>query len=90
MERKRKRPPSSGGATAKPDVFDLRPERAFVIHLDARSRPPRQVSGRVEHVVSGRAAHVASLEELLVFFAEVLRSQIRAERQRTEPSEKRR
>ena len=32
----------------------------------------RQMSGRVEHVVSGQSAHFASLEELLAFIARVL------------------
>ena len=52
---------------------ELLPERAFVLHLDARAEPPRRVTGRVEHVRSGRVRHVTSLAELLTFLADVLR-----------------
>ena len=54
---------------------ELPPDRAFVVHLDARARPPRRVIGRVEHVTSGRVAHITSLRELLAFVADVLRQQ---------------
>jgi hypothetical protein len=50
----------------------LPPDRAFVLHLDARAQPPRRVIGRVEHVTSGRVTHVSSLRELLSFLADVL------------------
>lgn len=53
--------------------MELLPDRAFVLHLDVRARPPRRVIGRVEHVTSGRLAHVTSLGELLAFLADVLR-----------------
>ena len=65
--RSRPRTPSTGLA------LELPPERAFVLHLDVRARPPRRMVGRVEHVTSGRATHVASLHELLAFLADVLR-----------------
>lgn len=48
------------------------PDRAFVLHLDARAQPPRRVIGRVEHITSGRVTHVSSLRELLSFLADVL------------------
>jgi hypothetical protein len=56
--------------------LELRPERAFVLHLDARAQPPRRVIGRVEHVASGRVTRVTSLRELLVFLADVLRQEV--------------
>ena len=90
MERKRKRPPSTGRATAKPDVFDLRPERAFVLHVDARAQPPRRVAGRVEHIASGHVAHVASVRELVLFLAEVLAARSGSSAKRGELSKKRR
>jgi hypothetical protein len=52
--------------------LELPPDRAFVLHLDARARPPDRLLGRVEHVTSGKVAHVASLRELVTFLAEVL------------------
>jgi len=58
---------------ARPVPPELPPDRAFVVHLDARARPPRRLVGRVEHVTSGRVAHVTSLRELVAFLAEVLR-----------------
>jgi hypothetical protein len=60
----------------------LPPDRAFVLHLDARAKPPRRVVGRVEHVTSGRVAHVTSMRELLAFLADVLHQQVvRTERE---------
>ena len=64
--RSRRRTPTDGLA------LELPPDRAFVLHLDLRARPPRRMVGRVEHVTSGRATHIASLRELLDFLAEVL------------------
>jgi hypothetical protein len=81
MERNRKMPQPSQRATAKKAALELRPDRAFVLHLDVRARPPRRVAGRVEHITSGQVAHVTSLRELLVFLAEVLRNQTRGERE---------
>ena len=79
MERDRKIPRASRRTTVKAAAFELRPERAFVLHLDAHARPPRRVAGRIEHITSGRLAHVTSLRELLEFLAEVLRSEVRGE-----------
>lgn len=74
MERNRKTPRSSRRATAEGSALELRADRAFVLHLDARARPPRRVAGRVEHIASGQVAHVTSLRELLVFLADALRT----------------
>ena len=74
MERNRKMPRSSQRTTSKPAVFELPPDRAFVLHLDASAQPPRRVLGRVEHITSGRVAHVSSLRELVAFLAAVLRN----------------
>ena len=53
-------------------TLELPPDRAFVLHLDARAQPPRRVIGRVEHVTSGRVTRVTSLDELVAFLADVL------------------
>jgi hypothetical protein len=58
----------------KPVRFELRPDRAFVLHLDVRAQLPRRVVGRVEHVTSGQVAHFTSLGELMAFMAKVLRN----------------
>jgi hypothetical protein len=58
----------------------LRPDRAFVLHLDVRAQLPRRVLGRVEHVTSGQVAHVTCLSELMTFMAKVLRNHVRGER----------
>jgi len=60
------------GGLSDRGVLDLPPDRAFVLHLDARARLPRDLVGRVEHVTSGRVAHVTSLRELVVFLTDVL------------------
>jgi hypothetical protein len=73
MERNRKMPRSSRRTTSKPAVFELPPDRAFVLQLDARARPPRRLAGRVEHMASGQVAHITSLRELEEFLAAVLR-----------------
>ena len=65
--------------TAKPARLELPPDRAFVLHLDARAQPPRRAAGRVEHVTSEQLAHIMSLRELLAFLAKVLRNQVRGE-----------
>ena len=49
------------------------------MHLDTRARPPRYVTGRVEHSTSGRVARVASMRELAIFLAKVLRTQARGD-----------
>jgi len=67
-------PRSSKRATAKPAVFELPPDRAFVLHLDACAQPPRRMVARVEHITSGQVAHVTSLHELVAFLAAVLRN----------------
>jgi hypothetical protein len=55
-----------------PTPLSLPPDRAFVLHLDARARPAKRLVGRIEHVASGKVAHVASLRELVAFLSEVL------------------
>jgi len=50
----------------------LSPERAFVLHLDARSQPPSRMLGRIEHVTSGRIARISSLRGLMTFLRDVL------------------
>ena len=57
----------------EPLALQLRPERAFVLHLDARAQPPHHLLGRVEHVTSGRIARITSLRGLTTFLADVLR-----------------
>jgi hypothetical protein len=79
MDRARKMPRSAQRPTAQPATLELSPDRAFVVHLDARALPPRHVVGRVEHINSGRVARVASLRELATFMAKVLRTQVRGE-----------
>jgi len=54
-------------------ALQLSPERAFILHLDARAAPPRRVLGRIEHVTSGRIARIGSLRELTAFLGDVLR-----------------
>jgi hypothetical protein len=54
-------------------ALQLSPELAFVLHLDARARPPRRMLGRIEHVTSGRIARIGSLRELTTFLRDVLR-----------------
>ena len=53
-------------------TLELRPDRAFVVHLDASAQPPHQLLGRVEHITSGRVAHVSSLREPVAFLARLL------------------
>ena len=72
MERTPKRR-SSQRTLSKPGAFELPPDRAFVLHIDARAQPPRRVAGRVEHVTSGRVAHIISVRQLVAFLAAVLR-----------------
>jgi hypothetical protein len=65
------------GARVDPEPRDLAlelpPDRAFVLHLDARARSPRCMRGRVEHVASGRVVHVTSIRGVVAFIADVLR-----------------
>jgi hypothetical protein len=68
--------PRSHPRTTSGLALELPPDRAFVLHLDARAQLPRRVIGRVEHVTSGRVTHVTSLRELLAFLADVLRQQV--------------
>jgi hypothetical protein len=71
--------PKRNNAEARPDeprgalALRLSPERAFVLQLDARARPPRRMLARIEHVTSGRIAHIGSLRELTTFLRDVLR-----------------
>lgn len=74
MQRKPNTPRSQPRTTSGRGL-ELPPDRAFVLHLDARAQPPRRMIGRVEHVTSGRVTHVTSLGELLSFLADVLREQ---------------
>jgi hypothetical protein len=62
-------------AAGGPIPLELPPDRAFVLHLDMRARPPRRVVGRIEHVTSGRIAHVDSLRALVAFLTDVLRDE---------------
>jgi hypothetical protein len=74
MEPNRKIPRSFRRTTAKPAAFELPPDRAFVLQLDACAQPPHRVAGRVEHVTSGQVAHITSLRQLAAFLAAVLQS----------------
>jgi hypothetical protein len=65
--------PRSRQRTNPGRTLELPPDRAFVIHLDARAHPPRRIVGRVEHVTSGRVTHVSTLRELMNFLSDVLR-----------------
>jgi hypothetical protein len=57
----------------KAEQAPLSVHRAFVVHFrENNDVAHRQMSGRVEHVVSGQSAHFASLEDLLAFIAQVL------------------
>jgi len=57
------------------DPSSLSPHRAFVVQFRAETDVAQgRVTGRVEHVMSGQATHFSSLEELLVFIAQVLTS----------------
>ncbi len=85
MERNRKMRKRSQRTTSKPSAFELPPDRAFVLHLDACAQPPRRVAGRVEHVTSGQVAYVTSLRELLAFLAVVLRNGNRGDEMPTQP-----
>lgn len=51
----------------------LSAQRAFVVHLAARSGTRRRrFRGRVEHLSTGAATHFSSLAGLLAFFAAIL------------------
>jgi hypothetical protein len=57
----------------KAEQAPLSVHRAFVVHFwESNDVAHRQMSGRVEHVVSGQSAHFVSLEDLLDFIARVL------------------
>jgi hypothetical protein len=54
-------------------LFPVR--RAFVVQFSAATAvEPARFAGRVEHVVSGQAAPFNSLEELLTFLVQMLRT----------------
>jgi hypothetical protein len=72
VEPKRNSDESRSDETPGSVTLQLSPELAFVLHLDARARPPRRMLGRIEHVTSGRIARIRSLRELLTFLREVL------------------
>jgi hypothetical protein len=73
VERKRNSDASRSNETTDAVPLQLSPERAFVLHLDARANPPRRMLGRIEHVTSGRIARIRSLMELTTFLKSVLR-----------------
>ena len=51
------------------------PERAFVVQFRRETGVDTQwLAGRVEHVVSGKVAQFQSLDELVAFMTEVLRT----------------
>src|SRR5262249_27997311 len=77
VKQKRNIPRSTPRPPANPGGLELRPDHAFVLHLDLPARLPRRVVGRAEHVTSGRVAHVTSLSQLIAFMAKVLRDQNR-------------
>jgi hypothetical protein len=79
MQQKQHIPRSAPPPSAKPAQLELRPDRAFVLHLDVRAQLPRRVVGRAEHVTSGQVAHVTCLSQLIAFMAKVLRNQARSE-----------
>jgi hypothetical protein len=72
VERKRNSDESQSGGIPGSVALQLSPERAFVLHLDARAEPPRHMLGRIEHVTSGRVARITSLRGLTSFLADVL------------------
>lgn len=73
MTQRRKTSGARRDADPRSVTLQLPPDRAFVLHLDARALPPRRMLGRVEHVASGRVAHVTSLRGLMAFLTGVLR-----------------
>ncbi len=79
MQRNRKMPRSSQRTTSQPPAPELPPDRAFVLHLDARAQLPGRVVGRIEHVTSGQVARITCLGELVAFMAGVLRNQGRGD-----------
>ncbi len=51
------------------------PEQAFVVQFGRETAVDTgRMAGRVEHVVSGKVARFRSLEELVAFLTEVLRT----------------
>ena len=60
----------------QPETQRLFPgRRAFVVQFSAATTvAPQRFVGRVEHVVSGQAAQFHTLEELLTFMVQVLRT----------------
>ena len=78
MERKRNSDESQLGEIPGSVALQLSPERAFVLHLDARADPPRRMLGRIEHVTSGRMARITSLRELIGFLRDLLRQTARS------------
>ncbi|MBI3799185.1 MAG: hypothetical protein HY268_19760 [Deltaproteobacteria bacterium] len=60
---------------ASAEKLPLPVRRAFVVQLSADIEVDRgHWAGRVEHIVSGQAAHLHSLEELLAFMTQMLRT----------------
>ena len=52
----------------------LSPQWAFVVQFRAVPGGPAYAAGRIEHLVSGRTGHFQSLEELMSYLTEELRS----------------
>ena len=51
------------------------PEQAFVVHFGRETVVDTgHLAGRVEHVVTGKVARFQSLDELVTFMTEVLRT----------------
>src|SRR5262249_19116716 len=73
VPRKRKSDGSPADQAPGPVALELSPQRAFVLHLDARAHPPHRMLGRVEPVTAGRIARVRALRELTIFLVEGLR-----------------
>jgi len=79
VAKKRNSDESRLAETAASVALQLPPERAFVLHLDVRARPPRHMLARIEHITSGRIARISSLRELTTFLGDVLRDGNRRE-----------
>ena len=60
-------PLSPLSTTVKPPSLELPPDRALVLHLEARAQPLCRVIGRLEDVTSPQDTHVASVRELIAF-----------------------
>ncbi len=60
----------------RPGQPSLPVPRAFVVQFRTEAEPDQgRFSGRVEHVLSSQASRFSSVEELVAFFARVLRQE---------------